>query len=125
MKRILFASWYTGLGGGETDLLTLARSLDAKRFELHLLLPKDGQLAERWRAVGLPVHILPFRGASTYFVPGIWGRFPVVNRFAELLKRGAHRPRTLRLSYASADCAGGETFRDSPALDGLGLVVQA
>ena len=87
MKRILFASWYTGLGGGETDLLTLARSLDATRFELHLLLPKDGQLAERWRAVGLPVHILPYRGASTYFVPGIWGRFPVVNRFAELLKR--------------------------------------
>lgn len=86
MKRILFASWYTGLGGGETDLLALARSLTEQGYECHLLLPKAGQLSERWQAIG-PVHLLPFRGATTFFVPAIWARLPVVKRFVELLRQ--------------------------------------
>ncbi len=86
MKRILYTSWYTGLGGGETDLLTLAHSLDKSRFEPHLLLPVEGKLAERWREAGWQTHIIPYRGASTYFVPAIWARFPVVRRFARLLR---------------------------------------
>ena len=49
MKRILFTSWYSGLGGGETDLLTLVDALDANKYDCHLLLPAEGQLAERWR----------------------------------------------------------------------------
>jgi len=85
--RILFASWYTGLGGGETDLLTLAESLDADRYDPHLLLPSDGQLTERWREMGWQVHIVPFRGATTFFIPQIWERFPVVDAFANLLQR--------------------------------------
>ncbi len=87
MARILFASWYTGLGGGETDLLTLADSLDADRFECQLLAPADGPLARRWRAGGRASHILPFRGASTLFVPAIWARFPVVSRLEKLIIR--------------------------------------
>ena len=87
MKRLLFASWYTGLGGGETDLLTLLATLDASQYECHLLLPEEGRLAERWRALGGRAHILAYRGASTYFVPAIWERFPVVGRLADLLQR--------------------------------------
>ena len=87
MIRILFTSWYTGLGGGETDLLTLAETLDPERYEPHLLLPAEGQLSERWRAAGWPVHLIPYRGASTFFLPAIWARFPVVRRFADLLIR--------------------------------------
>ncbi len=86
MKRILFASWYTGLGGGETDLLTLAESLDASRYEPRLLLPSDGKLGERWRALCRKTHIIPYRGASTWFVPQLWSRFPVVRRFARLIE---------------------------------------
>ncbi|MDE2748890.1 MAG: glycosyltransferase family 4 protein [Chloroflexota bacterium] len=86
MVRILFASWYSGLGGGETDLLTLVDALDKSRYEPHLLLPAAGQLADRWRGKGWPAHIIPFRGASTYFIPAIWARFPVVRRLRELLK---------------------------------------
>ena len=86
MKRILFASWYTGLGGGETDLLALAASLDAKDYECHLLLPQDGQLSEIWRERVGPVHIIPFRGATTFFVPVLWARLPTVKRFAKLLR---------------------------------------
>lgn len=75
------------MGGGEVDLLTLAQAADRQRFTPHLLLPREGQLAERWRAMGLPVHILPYRGATTWFIPALWSRFPVVGRLAALLQR--------------------------------------
>lgn len=86
-KRILFCSWYTGLGGGETDLLTLARSLDGGEFERQLLLPGTGALGQRWQAAGWRVHQLRYRGASTWFVPALWARFPVVRRLTALLQR--------------------------------------
>jgi len=87
MIRVLFTSWYTGLGGGETDLLTLADALDRSRFEPHLLVPAEGQLPDRWREAGLPAQVLPYRGASTWFIPAVWERFPVVDRMSELLRR--------------------------------------
>ena len=87
MKRILFVSWYSGLGGGETELITLADSLANRHFIPHLLLPREGPLSARWRERKRPVHITPFRGATTYFVPAIWARFPVVQRFVELIKQ--------------------------------------
>lgn len=91
MIRILFASWYSGLGGGETDLLSLVEALDKSRYRAHLLLPAEGQLSERWRSASRPVHILPYRGASTFFIPAIWARFPVVRRMRELLQgEGIH-----------------------------------
>lgn len=87
MIRVLFTSWYSGLGGGETDLLTLAEALDGGRYQPHLLLPAEGQLSRRWRGAGWAAHILPYRGASTWFVPGLWARFPVVRQMTELLRR--------------------------------------
>ena len=87
MKRILFASWYSGLGGGETDLLSLLDSMTPSKYECHLLLPREGRLAQDWRALGGRTHILPYRGATTYFVPALWARLPVVERFASLLRR--------------------------------------
>jgi glycosyltransferase involved in cell wall biosynthesis len=86
-KQMLFTSWYTGLGGGETDLLSIAQALDPADWTSHLLVPQDGSLAQKWRELGLPVHILTYRGASTYFIPELWARFPVVERMAELLQR--------------------------------------
>ncbi|MGJ3239063.1 MAG: glycosyltransferase family 4 protein [Anaerolineae bacterium] len=85
-ENLLFTSWYTGLGGGETDLLALAQFLDHDRWRPHLLVPADGVLAQKWREHGWTVHIIPYRGASTYFVPMIWRQFPVVKRFADLLQ---------------------------------------
>jgi glycosyltransferase involved in cell wall biosynthesis len=85
-QALLFTSWYVGLGGGETDLIALAEAIDRTRYTPHLLLPYDGQLGERWRALDLPVHIIPFRGASTYFIPALWARFPVVSKIRQLLR---------------------------------------
>lgn len=83
---ILFLSWYSGLGGGETDLLTLAAGLDPTRWTPHLLLPRPGPLGERWQAAGWPMHLGRWRGASTLFVPAIWARFPFVRRLEALLQ---------------------------------------
>lgn len=85
MRRILFASWYTGFGGGETDLFTLARDLDASRFVPELLVPRRGQLSEAWEAAGWAVHVVPYRGATTWFVPFIWARLPAVGRMRRVL----------------------------------------
>lgn len=84
--RILFATWYTGFGGGETDLFTLAQSLDPTRFTPHLLLPYEGQLAQAWREQGWQVHLTHWRGVTTYFIPAVWARFPVVQRMTRLLR---------------------------------------
>lgn len=85
-KNILMTSWYTGLGGGETDLLSLAQFLDPDEWSPHLLLSAEGLLAEKWREQGWTVHIVPYRGASTFFLPAIWARFPVVDRMANILQ---------------------------------------
>ncbi|MCA9887513.1 MAG: glycosyltransferase family 4 protein [Anaerolineae bacterium] len=109
--NLLFTSWYSGVGGGETDLLTQAEALDPQRFRPHLLLPRAGELGEQWAAHGWPVHYEHWRGASTYFVPQIWARFPVVKRMAALLKRAniglVHADyHTLPLIQPAAEAAG-------------------
>jgi glycosyltransferase involved in cell wall biosynthesis len=83
---ILFVSSYVGLGGGETALLALAQHLDFERFTPHLLLPYDGQLGERWREAGWPVHISHWRGATTYFLPWLWAHFPITYRIERLIR---------------------------------------
>ncbi len=82
---ILFVSSYVGLGGGETALLALAQHLDPARFQPHLLLPHDGQLGERWREHGWPVHVTPWRGATVYFIPRIWAQFSITHRIERLI----------------------------------------
>lgn len=108
---ILFISSYVGLGGGETDLLTLAKALDPARFQPHLLLPYEGQLSERWREAGWQVHITHWRGASVYFIPAIWGRFPVANRIERLIQDNSIRVvhsdyHTLPMALPAAERAG-------------------
>lgn len=85
--KLLFMTTYTGLGGGETSLLTLVEQLDPARFEPHLLVPAEGQLSERWRGSGWTVHTDHWRGASTYFIPSIWQRFPIAARIGQLIQR--------------------------------------
>jgi glycosyltransferase involved in cell wall biosynthesis len=86
--NVLFVTTYVGLGGGETSLLTLVEALVKRepRYRPHLLLPHDGQLAERWRANGWTVHITSWRGATVYFIPQVWARFPITGRMADLIR---------------------------------------
>lgn len=84
---LLFATTYVGMGGGETSLLTLAEHLDAARYRLHLLAPREGQLTERWRQRGWTVHIIPYRGTTVWFIPALWARFPITAKIAALIRR--------------------------------------
>ena len=84
---LLFVSAYSGIGGGENVQLNLIRALDRERFRVHLLAPREGQLTEAARALDVTVHTLPFRGASAWFVPAIWARFPATGRMAALMER--------------------------------------
>ena len=82
---ILFTSWYSGLGGGETDLITLARQFADTPYRPHLLLAHEGQLGAVWREMGLPVHIVPYRGVTTYFIPRLWMQLPSARRIAQIV----------------------------------------
>lgn len=87
MKTLLFVSHYTGRGGGESVQLNLMEQLATRGYNLHLLTPCTGQFSVAAAALGVTCHTLPFRGASTLFIPALYTRFPIVNRIAELLRQ--------------------------------------
>jgi glycosyltransferase involved in cell wall biosynthesis len=78
--RTLFLSSYTGLGGGETSLLALLGALDRTRIDPFLVCPREGQLTEAARRLGVPVRVVAWRGAPVWFVPSVWRRAPAVPR---------------------------------------------
>jgi glycosyltransferase involved in cell wall biosynthesis len=79
-------SSYTGLGGGETILLSLLASLDRSRIVPSLVAPREGQLTEAARSLNVEVRIVPFRGASLWFVPAVWARLPPAEAIAKQLR---------------------------------------
>lgn len=85
-RHLLFITAYSGFGGGERIQLELMRALDPQRYVPHLAVPQEGQFARAARQDGIAVHLLPFRGVMTLFMPWLWQRFPVVNRLAALLR---------------------------------------
>jgi glycosyltransferase involved in cell wall biosynthesis len=85
-KNILFVSSYVNLGGGETALLNLVENLDHNQYWPHLLVRAEGQLAHSWRKHGWPVHITPWRGASTAFIPALWAQLPIRHRIQALIR---------------------------------------
>lgn len=78
--RVLFLSSYTGLGGGETSLLALLGALDRSRIVPLLACPREGQITEAARRLGIDVRVLPWRGAPAWFVPALWTRAPAAAR---------------------------------------------
>jgi glycosyltransferase involved in cell wall biosynthesis len=85
--RLVFFSHYTGLGGGETSLLGLLGGLDRTRFEPILVTPRKGRLGECARALGVPTHVVPYRGASIWFIPSLWAHLGGRLRIEACLRR--------------------------------------
>lgn len=73
-RRVLFFSAYTGLGGGETSLIALWKALDPAAVRPLLVCPRDGRLPAAARALGIETRLVPYRGASVWFVPALTGR---------------------------------------------------
>lgn len=86
--NLLFITSYANLGGGETILIDIIEHLALRdpRYRMHLIVPQEGQMAERFRRHGWQVAVEHWRGVSVYFVPALWGRFPIVDRLAALMK---------------------------------------
>ena len=94
-RKLLFISSYAGLGGGESAMLNLLGALTrtpypmnpfaANAFAAHLLTPADGIYPRQARALGVTTHTLAYRGASAYFVPALWARFPITGKMARFI----------------------------------------
>ncbi|MEL7673265.1 MAG: glycosyltransferase family 4 protein [Chloroflexota bacterium] len=85
-RTLLFVSAYTGLGGGESVQLNLMGALDRAQWALHLATPREGQLPQAARALGVKTHVVPYRGVPTWFAPPVWRRLPAARRLASLAR---------------------------------------
>ncbi len=84
--NLLFITHYTGRGGGESVQLNLMSELAPRGHRMVLVTPQLGKFNELAAKFGVESHVIPFRGASTLFVPWLYKRFPVVTQLAALLK---------------------------------------
>lgn len=87
MLNLLFTTIYTGIGGGESLTLNLMAALDRAQFTPHLLTPSGGKFPEAAAALGVTTHTLPYRGTSTFFVPALWARTPLIGKFRAFLRQ--------------------------------------
>ena len=57
---VLYVSHHADIvGGGEISLLTLLKGLDREAWSPLLVVPGEGQVAERGRALDIPTHVVP------------------------------------------------------------------
>jgi glycosyltransferase involved in cell wall biosynthesis len=87
MIRVAFFSSYVGLGGGETSLLSLMKGMDPSKYDPILVCPRGGPLSEHAREAGIAVALLPYRGATTWFLPALWAATPATRRIETWLSR--------------------------------------
>ncbi|GAB4544422.1 MAG: hypothetical protein OHK0023_01190 [Anaerolineae bacterium] len=83
--NLLFSTIYSGIGGGESLTLNLMGALDRDRFTAHLLTPTPGKFPEAAAKLGVRTHTLPYRGTTTWFVPQVWQKFPIVGKLRAFL----------------------------------------
>jgi glycosyltransferase involved in cell wall biosynthesis len=83
--NLLFITHYTGRGGGESVQLNLMSELAPRGYTMHLVTPQLGKFNELAAAYGVQSHVIPFRGVSTWFVPFIYKRLPVVASLTRLV----------------------------------------
>ena len=60
-RRVLYLAWAPFFSGAERALLLTVTHLDTNRYEPHVVVGTDGELAAQLRAAGVPVHVSPVR----------------------------------------------------------------
>ncbi len=68
---LLMANFAGLVGGGEASLLALAARLDRARVRPIATVPAEGEVAERLRALGVPVTVLPLPSVRPWTFPGL------------------------------------------------------
>lgn len=58
-KRVLYVDYYSFLGGGQVNLLSVFKAMDRRQYEPFLVLPQEGPFALRARELKVPVFIVP------------------------------------------------------------------
>jgi glycosyltransferase involved in cell wall biosynthesis len=92
MIRLLSVQPVAELGGSDTGLLRLVRSLPPDEFDCHLVMPGSSPLADAFTATGATLHTIPMRRISTSYGASEWAAYvaawPVaVGRLARLIRR--------------------------------------
>jgi glycosyltransferase involved in cell wall biosynthesis len=109
-KNVLYVDFYSFVGGGQVNLLSLFKGINRKRYRPLLALPSEGPFAERARALGVPVFILPMGKAR-------WRRFweavPAFFRLRNLMRQQ-------RIVLVHANCYPANKLA-GPAANSLGL----
>jgi glycosyltransferase involved in cell wall biosynthesis len=59
MRTVVYVSATDELGGADASLFELVQSLDRSRFRAHVVVPHEGPYTARYRALGIPVHVVP------------------------------------------------------------------
>src|SRR5258708_5327477 len=66
--RVLYVDYYSFVGGGQVNLLSVFKAIDPGRYTPPLVLPRGGPFPDRARALNVPVFIVPMGKAR-------WGWF--------------------------------------------------
>ena len=82
-KRVLYVDFYSFVGGGQQNLLSVFRAMDRKRYTPLLALPHEGPFADAARALDVPVFITPMGKARWRL---IWQALPAMRRLRQLMK---------------------------------------
>ena len=85
-RRALFVDYYSFVGGGQQNLLSVFSALDRRRWAPMLALPKEGAFAAAARALGVPVFIAPM-GKARWRLP--WQAYPAMRRLRKLMREPA------------------------------------
>lgn len=96
-QRILYLTYHTEIGGGETSLIYLLQKLDKHIFAPLVVVPAVGQVSQRLQKLDIPVQIIPMSGFfwRKLFIPGLslrtlWRLFKLVKEF---------RPRLIHVNH--------------------------
>lgn len=77
--KILYVDYYSFVGGGQVNLLSVFKAIDRRRYTPILALPREGEFAQRARALKVPVYIIPMGKAR-------WRWFFEARRASAMLK---------------------------------------
>jgi glycosyltransferase involved in cell wall biosynthesis len=111
-RRVLYVDFYSFVGGGQQNLLSVFAAMDRKRWQPLLVLSKEGAFADAARALKVPVYFVPM-GKARWRRP--WEAWPAMVGLRRLM-------REQRVDVVHANCYPANKLA-GPAAKPLGIPV--